>query len=408
VPSYDANFALLIVMGQDRYETLDRLLTILDHALHIQGNVALQTNLQPLVGLLTFMRALPPATAFRTDTSLLWTGLTALVEAQKQPALSLLPGVPRQAKPYDAASVARLLRATLEASFAHPSRLLAYYLPRLRQPQARPLAPLEVLWQLATACKVPQFAEEQALGVALQQAADALWDALSGSAVRLTALLRAARTPQGLEQQAEFGALCAQLATVTGDLTPAQAAGWLRDLCGWLSVEVPAITALVNILESTQLHMLLEVHDDLSITRPAYLQDDLTLARLQQVLRQHLRPTMLRHGELLAPMEATIYHQPEPGAPMFVQVGEEVKVGQTLALLEAMKMFTELPSPVDGVVLAILVDNGQGVKTGTPLFRIATREAAEHAADDLLPQILERGFGNRFRLLMLEGDEGQP
>jgi len=103
-------------------------------------------------------------------------------------------------------------------------------------------------------------------------------------------------------------------------------------------------------------------------------------------------------------MEATIYHQPEPGAPPFVEVGAEVKVGQTLALLEAMKMFTELPSPVDGILVEILVDNGQGVKTGTPLFRIATQETLSTTVDEALHQAVESAFVNRFGLFLLESE----
>jgi biotin carboxyl carrier protein len=351
------------------------------------------------------MRALPPETAFRTDTSLVWTGLAAVVEAQKQQALALLPGFPRRPGAYDPAVFARLLHATLETAFAHPGCLLAYYLRRLMQPAARPLAPLEVLWQLAEELGVAQFAEERLQGAALRQAADALWAALPNAATRLAAWLHAART-QCLEHQADFKELCEQLVT-TADMTPAEAAASLRDLCGWLSAEVPAITALVHILESTQLHTLLAVNDDLSLTRPVYLQDGTMLAHLYRLLSKSLRPAVLRYGELLSPMEATIYHQPEPGAPAFVQVGEEVKVGQTLALLEAMKMFTELPSPVDGVLLDVLVESGQGVKTGTPLFKIATQEAIVDSADDVIPQVIDREFRNRFRLLMAAAATGK-
>jgi len=103
-------------------------------------------------------------------------------------------------------------------------------------------------------------------------------------------------------------------------------------------------------------------------------------------------------------MEATIYHHSEPGAPPFVEIGAEVKVGQTLALLEAMKMFSELPSPVDGVLVAILVENGQGVKTGTPLFRIATQDALYTTADAAPYQAVESVFENRFGLLLVENE----
>jgi pyruvate/2-oxoglutarate dehydrogenase complex dihydrolipoamide acyltransferase (E2) component len=101
-------------------------------------------------------------------------------------------------------------------------------------------------------------------------------------------------------------------------------------------------------------------------------------------------------------MEATIYHQPEPGAPPFVEIGEEIKVGQTLALLEAMKMFSELPSPVDGVLMDILVNSGQGVKTGTPLFKIATQDAAINATDNIISRLVDGVFQNRFGLLRPE------
>ena len=150
------------------------------------------------------------------------------------------------------------------------------------------------------------------------------------------------------------------------------------------------------------------VNNDLSLTRPAYLQDETTLTHLQRLLSKSLRPTMLRHGELLAPMEATIYHQAEPGAPPFVEIGEEIKVGQTLALLEAMKMFTELPSPVDGVLVDILVENGQGVKTGTPLFKIATQETTIDTADGLIHRLIDGVFQNRFGLLLPAPAPGIP
>src|SRR5439155_11451729 len=137
VPSYDANFALLIVTARARHETLERLIAVLESGLEIRGNADLQTNLQPILGLLTLMRALPPETEFRTDTSLLWMALTAVIASQKQAVLALLPDFPRRPGSHDPARFARLLRATLEAGFAHPSRLLTYYLKRLiHQPRS--------------------------------------------------------------------------------------------------------------------------------------------------------------------------------------------------------------------------------------------------------------------------------
>jgi acetyl-CoA carboxylase biotin carboxylase subunit len=401
VPSYDANFALLIVTGSERYETLTRLIAVLEEGLEIRGNTELKTNVQPILGLLTLMRALPPETEFRTDTSLLWTALTAVVAAQKQTVLSLVPDFPRRPGAHDPAVLARLLRATLEAGFAHPSRLLTYYLQRLTCPHPRPLAPLEVLWQLAAELAVPLYAEERALGVALQQAMEALWRQLDADSQRLHALVQAA-TIQSLETSPEYHAVCAHLVATSPGLDTVEAAALLHYLLDWLRVDIPAITALVKVLEHTYIHVCLVANDDLTLTRPAYLDDATTVAHLHRLLSSSLRPTLLRQGELLSPMEATIYHQPEPGAPPFVEIGAEIKVGQPLALLEAMKMFSELPSPVDGVLVAILVESGQGVKTGTPLFRIATQDALPFTADAELYHMVEATFENRFGLLSVE------
>ena len=71
-----------------------------------------------------------------------------------------------------------------------------------------------------------------------------------------------------------------------------------------------------------------------------------------------------------SPMVGTFYRAPEPGAPPFVEVGDVVTTGQTLCVLEAMKLFNELKADVDGRVQAIHVDNGQTVEFGTLLFEL--------------------------------------
>ena len=399
VPSYDANFALIIVHGADRRETLDRLISVLQDGLEVRGDDALQTNLQPILGLVTLMRALPAETAFRTDTSLLWMALIAIVEAQKPAVLALVPRYPRRPTPNDPALVTRLLGATLEAGFAHPSRLLTFYLKRLTQVHQRPLTTLEVLWQLAAELEVPLFEEERQRGLALHGAMDALWEAVGRSDERLKALTCAVVAGR-LQDEPVYASLLDQLTAPPADLSAEKATALLQELLGWLTAEAPAVTGLIEALERTQIHDCLAHNADLSLSRPVYLRDAGTVDHLMRLLSRSLRPTVLRHGELLAPMEATIYHYPEPGAPPFVEVGAEVKVGQTLALLEAMKMFTDLPSPVDGVVMEIRVENGQGVKTGTPLFRIATQDAAAETSDDPLHGVLEAPWRNRFGLLV--------
>ncbi len=67
---------------------------------------------------------------------------------------------------------------------------------------------------------------------------------------------------------------------------------------------------------------------------------------------------------------ATFYSSPAPGAPTFVNVGDRVAAGQTLCILEMMKMMNELVADIDGIVREILVDDGATVQYGQPLFAI--------------------------------------
>ena len=71
-----------------------------------------------------------------------------------------------------------------------------------------------------------------------------------------------------------------------------------------------------------------------------------------------------------SPMVGVFYRSPQPGAPPYVEIGDVVSVGQTLCMLEAMKLFNELKAESDGRVRAIHVDNGQPVEFGTLLFEL--------------------------------------
>jgi acetyl-CoA carboxylase biotin carboxyl carrier protein len=73
---------------------------------------------------------------------------------------------------------------------------------------------------------------------------------------------------------------------------------------------------------------------------------------------------------LKSPMVGTFYRAPSPAAPPFVEVGQAVSKGQTLCIIEAMKLLNEIESDVSGTVKAILVENGQPVEYGQPLFLI--------------------------------------
>jgi acetyl-CoA carboxylase biotin carboxyl carrier protein len=74
--------------------------------------------------------------------------------------------------------------------------------------------------------------------------------------------------------------------------------------------------------------------------------------------------------QLKSPMVGTFYRAPSPGAPPFVEIGQSVTKGQTLCIIEAMKLLNEIESDATGTVKAILVENGQPVEYGQPLFAI--------------------------------------
>jgi acetyl-CoA carboxylase biotin carboxyl carrier protein len=74
--------------------------------------------------------------------------------------------------------------------------------------------------------------------------------------------------------------------------------------------------------------------------------------------------------EVKSPMVGTFYRASSPEAKAFVEVGDSVKEGQTLCIIEAMKLLNEIESDATGVVKAILIENGQPVEFGEPLFII--------------------------------------
>ena len=71
-----------------------------------------------------------------------------------------------------------------------------------------------------------------------------------------------------------------------------------------------------------------------------------------------------------SPFVGTFYRSPSPDAPPFVDIGHKVKKGQTLCIIEAMKLMNEIESEVDGTVAEILVPNATAVEFGEALFRI--------------------------------------
>ena len=81
-------------------------------------------------------------------------------------------------------------------------------------------------------------------------------------------------------------------------------------------------------------------------------------------------PPPIRGQQVTAPMVGTFYSGPAPGSKPFVEIGTEVKPGDTLCVIEAMKMMNQIESEFAGRVVSVLAENGSPVEFGQPLFLI--------------------------------------
>lgn len=74
--------------------------------------------------------------------------------------------------------------------------------------------------------------------------------------------------------------------------------------------------------------------------------------------------------EIKSPMVGTFYRSPSPGAKPFVDVGEEIRPGDVVCIIEAMKLMNEIKAEIGGKIVEILVENGEPVEFGQPLFLV--------------------------------------
>ena len=85
---------------------------------------------------------------------------------------------------------------------------------------------------------------------------------------------------------------------------------------------------------------------------------------------QKAKPELPEGHTMRSPMVGTFYASPNPDAPPFVKVGQTVKAGDTLGIIEAMKMFNPIEADVGGVIQAVLVESGQPIEFDEPMFVI--------------------------------------
>ncbi|MCI0452152.1 MAG: acetyl-CoA carboxylase biotin carboxyl carrier protein [Candidatus Latescibacteria bacterium] len=77
--------------------------------------------------------------------------------------------------------------------------------------------------------------------------------------------------------------------------------------------------------------------------------------------------------QIKSPMVGTFYRSPAPGSEPFTEIGQAVSVGQTVCIVEAMKLMNEIGSDYNGVIRRVLTENGQPVEYGQPLFLVETK-----------------------------------
>lgn len=133
-----------------------------------------------------------------------------------------------------------------------------------------------------------------------------------------------------------------------------------------LAKEVPQVAAPAPVVVT-------DVTDSAALTAPASLAAPASVA-VPEVVEAPAAPAPAPEAagkDVPAPMVGVVYLQANPDADPYVQVGDSVKKGQVLCLIEAMKLMNEIVAPQDGVVSAILVENENIVEYGQALFRIS-------------------------------------
>ena len=131
---------------------------------------------------------------------------------------------------------------------------------------------------------------------------------------------------------------------------------------------------------------LAKILDDLNLTEISYSDGDFSVSVSKAAVAQTMSSTITQNKNeqventetdykndpraIKSPMVGTVYLQPEPGANKFVNVGNQIKSGQTLLIIEAMKTMNPIESSLQGKVLKVLVENEQAVEFGQPLMLI--------------------------------------
>ncbi len=162
---------------------------------------------------------------------------------------------------------------------------------------------------------------------------------------------------------------------------------------GKLDIDVDEVKKLVDLVEKYHLEELTVEHGDMAVTvkgkslhpsTPVTLQtlpspQDMMIALAEpETIESELieQPEAIEGNivDIVAPLVGVFYRSPAPDEPAFVEVGDIIEVGSRVGLLEAMKVFNEVPSEVAGEVVEIPAENGKLVREGDTLVRVRVEE----------------------------------
>ncbi len=139
-------------------------------------------------------------------------------------------------------------------------------------------------------------------------------------------------------------------------------------------------------IDSKPIKDLAKILDDLKLTEISYTDGDFSVSVSKGAVSwtNNIMPSQAKTNEaenndtdykndpraIKSPMVGTVYLQPEPGANKFVEIGSQIKSGQVLLIIEAMKTMNPIESSLQGKIVKILVENEQAVEFGQPLMLI--------------------------------------
>jgi len=141
-----------------------------------------------------------------------------------------------------------------------------------------------------------------------------------------------------------------------------------------------------KIIDAKPIKDLAKILEELNLTEISYTDGNFSVSVSKATVAQTISatPVQNKNGQedniendykndpraIKSPMVGTVYLQPEPGANKFVDIGSQIKSGQTLLIIEAMKTMNPIESSLQGKVVKILVENEQAVEFGQPLMLI--------------------------------------